>query len=196
MKPDTLVGLCLERGVDLIAALFGIHKAAGGYVPLDPHYPADRLNYMIKDAGLRFLVTTSDNSLSFDGEVLHLDKPETWQNQTASNPEKPHLADRYGLRHLYLRLHRQAQGGGGRTPQRRQLLFQDRLQFTFGMKMSDHVPLLRLRLLGLGDFRRPALRRPPRFRRSGYSKDPEVFWNCWRRNRSRSSIRCRPTSPS
>ena len=40
VKPDTLVGLCLERSVDLIAAIFGIHKAAGGYVPLDPHYPA------------------------------------------------------------------------------------------------------------------------------------------------------------
>ena len=134
VKPDTLVGLCLERSVDLIAAIFGIHKAAGGYVPLDPHYPADRLNYMIKDAGLRFLVTTSDNSLSFDGEVLHLDKPETWQNHPASNPKNRTLPT--DTAYVIYTSGSTGKPKGVVVEHRNvvQLLFQDRLQFTFGPK--------------------------------------------------------------
>ncbi|VXC98792.1 MupA/Atu3671 family FMN-dependent luciferase-like monooxygenase [Sphingomonas sp. AX6] len=55
--PDTLVGLHLERSVDLVVAILGIHKAGGAYVPLDPAYPADRLAHMISDSGLTAIVT-------------------------------------------------------------------------------------------------------------------------------------------
>ena len=49
-KPDERVGLCAERGVELIAGMLGILKAGGAYVPLDPSYPADRLAYMVADS--------------------------------------------------------------------------------------------------------------------------------------------------
>ena len=49
--PDTLVGIYLDRGPDLIVALLGILKAGGAYVPLDPEYPAQRLGWMIQDTG-------------------------------------------------------------------------------------------------------------------------------------------------
>lgn len=55
--PDTLVGLCLGRSVDLPVAVLGIHKAGGAYVPLDPAYPAERLRFMVSDAALKFVVT-------------------------------------------------------------------------------------------------------------------------------------------
>src|SRR5207248_2676488 len=55
--PDTLVGLCLERSVDLIIALLGILKAGGAYVPLDPDYPIARLQLMIEDADVHLLLT-------------------------------------------------------------------------------------------------------------------------------------------
>lgn len=55
--PDTLVGICLSRSVDLPVAVLGIHKAGGAYVPLDPAYPAERLRFMVADAALRFVVT-------------------------------------------------------------------------------------------------------------------------------------------
>ncbi|WP_420231956.1 non-ribosomal peptide synthase/polyketide synthase [Pseudomonas sp. ABY48] len=55
--PDQLVGVALERGVEMIIALLAILKAGGAYVPLDPQYPADRLAHMIEDSGLQWLLT-------------------------------------------------------------------------------------------------------------------------------------------
>ena len=48
--PDRLVGICLERGVSMVVGLLAVLKAGGGYVPLDPAYPADRICYMLEDA--------------------------------------------------------------------------------------------------------------------------------------------------
>jgi amino acid adenylation domain-containing protein len=48
--PETLVGVCMERSVDLVVALLGILKAGGAYLPLDPVYPAARLAFMLEDA--------------------------------------------------------------------------------------------------------------------------------------------------
>ena len=55
--PDVLVGLCLERSVEMVVALLGILKAGGAYVPLDPRYPKDRLAFMLEDAGAGVLLT-------------------------------------------------------------------------------------------------------------------------------------------
>ena len=54
-----LVGLCLERGIEMVVAQLAILKAGAAYVPLDPAYPADRLAYMAEDARLALLVTES-----------------------------------------------------------------------------------------------------------------------------------------
>ncbi|HJT64970.1 MAG TPA: amino acid adenylation domain-containing protein [Pyrinomonadaceae bacterium] len=58
--PESLVGICLERSVELIVGLLGILKAGGAYVPLDPGYPRERLSFMLEDAGAQVLVT-NDN---------------------------------------------------------------------------------------------------------------------------------------
>ena len=55
--PDVLVGVCLERSLDLPVAMLGILKAGGAYVPLDPEYPLERLSFMMQDSGLRLLVS-------------------------------------------------------------------------------------------------------------------------------------------
>jgi natural product biosynthesis luciferase-like monooxygenase protein len=73
--PDTLVGIYLERGVDLVTAVLAIHKAGGAYVPLDPRYPAERLRFMVDDSKLRVVVTeratqASLPSGSFESVVL------------------------------------------------------------------------------------------------------------------------------
>ncbi|RYF23453.1 MAG: amino acid adenylation domain-containing protein, partial [Comamonadaceae bacterium] len=57
--PETLVGLCTERSVDLVVGLIGILKSSGAYLPLDPVYPQDRLAYMLDDARPAAVVTQS-----------------------------------------------------------------------------------------------------------------------------------------
>jgi amino acid adenylation domain-containing protein len=54
------VGLFLDRGFDMLAALLGVLKAGGSYIPLDAAHPRDRLNFMIQDAGLDVLVTDAE----------------------------------------------------------------------------------------------------------------------------------------
>src|SRR5207245_5858920 len=53
---ESVVGVCLERSRALVVALMAILKAGGGYLPLDPESPADRLHYMMADAGAAVLV--------------------------------------------------------------------------------------------------------------------------------------------
>ena len=57
--PDTVVGLCAERSLELVVGLLGILKAGGAYVPLDPEYPERRLRYMLEDSGAGIVVTHS-----------------------------------------------------------------------------------------------------------------------------------------
>jgi len=55
--PDVLVGICLERSIDLLTGVYGILKAGAAYVPLDPAYPADRLALMVEDARCPIVLT-------------------------------------------------------------------------------------------------------------------------------------------
>ncbi|MFC7518964.1 amino acid adenylation domain-containing protein, partial [Herbaspirillum sp. GCM10030257] len=58
--PDTLVGLCLERGIDMIVSLVAVLKAGGAYVPLDARYPAKRLTYTLADCTPLLVLTHAD----------------------------------------------------------------------------------------------------------------------------------------
>jgi amino acid adenylation domain-containing protein len=55
--PESLVGVCLERSIDMVVAVLAVLKAGGAYVPLDPVYPTDRLTFMLEDSGVTVLVT-------------------------------------------------------------------------------------------------------------------------------------------
>ncbi|MFZ5917840.1 MAG: amino acid adenylation domain-containing protein, partial [Chloroflexota bacterium] len=55
--PETLVGLCVDRSLEMVIGLLGILKAGGAYLPLDPAYPQDRLTFMVQDSGVRVLLT-------------------------------------------------------------------------------------------------------------------------------------------
>src|SRR6516162_6673797 len=54
---ESVVGVCLERSLELVVALLGILKAGGGYLPLDPDYPRERLAFMLADAGAAVLIS-------------------------------------------------------------------------------------------------------------------------------------------
>jgi amino acid adenylation domain-containing protein/non-ribosomal peptide synthase protein (TIGR01720 family) len=55
--PESVVGWCVERKSDILVGLLGIMKAGGAFLPMDPDLPADRMAYMIKDAGISIIVT-------------------------------------------------------------------------------------------------------------------------------------------
>ncbi|MBJ8109491.1 amino acid adenylation domain-containing protein [Bacillus cereus group sp. N6] len=57
VRPDTLVGLCVERSLEMIVGILGILKAGGAYVPLDSTYPEQRLQYILEDASIQLFVT-------------------------------------------------------------------------------------------------------------------------------------------
>ncbi len=59
VQPDMLVGISVERSIDMVVGLLGILKAGGAYVPLDPDYPHERLAFIIKDTAMTLLVTQS-----------------------------------------------------------------------------------------------------------------------------------------
>src|SRR5262245_9580678 len=56
---DKVVGLCLERSLEMVVGLIGILKAGGAYLPLDPSYPVERLAFMLADAGAAVVITHS-----------------------------------------------------------------------------------------------------------------------------------------
>ncbi len=57
VKPDTLVGLCVERSLEMMVGMLGILQAGGAYVPMDPDYPEDRLAYMLQDSQAAIVLT-------------------------------------------------------------------------------------------------------------------------------------------
>jgi amino acid adenylation domain-containing protein len=87
--PDVLVGVCLERSVEMVVGLLGVLKAGGAYLPLDPGYPAERLQFMLEDARTPVLLTQKHlaERLSFSGtQVLVLDAPGVLEGWPESNP--------------------------------------------------------------------------------------------------------------
>lgn len=57
LNQEELVGICIDRGVDMLVTLLAVLKAGGAYVALDPSYPKERLAYIASDAGMKFIVT-------------------------------------------------------------------------------------------------------------------------------------------
>ena len=57
VRPDTIVGIMMERSIDLVVGILGILKAGGAYMPIDPRQPEDRTKYMMADSGAKILLT-------------------------------------------------------------------------------------------------------------------------------------------
>ncbi|WP_331453444.1 amino acid adenylation domain-containing protein [Streptomyces sp. SS162] len=91
LRRGQFVGVCLERGTDQVAALLGIMQAGGVYLPLDPGYPAERIAYVVGDAGVRTVVTDTDRAGVLPGTVERLLIDQVREEILACEPA-PHLA--------------------------------------------------------------------------------------------------------
>ena len=71
VEPGVVVGLCLERSIELIVGLLGILKSGGAYLPLDADYPTERLEYMLRDSQVRVLMTQQDQLVRLPATNAH-----------------------------------------------------------------------------------------------------------------------------
>jgi len=85
--PGALVGICVERSLEMVVGLLGILKAGAAYVPLDPHYPKERLAYVLTDARISALLTQRNlaERLPAHEAVIYLD--EDWGTIAGESPE-------------------------------------------------------------------------------------------------------------
>ncbi|WP_424102425.1 amino acid adenylation domain-containing protein [Moorena producens] len=90
VRPEVLVGICVERSVEMIVGLLGILKAGGAYVPLDPNYPAARLVYMLSDAGVSVLLTQESLLSSLPESTAQIVSLDTdWERIGGESEENP-----------------------------------------------------------------------------------------------------------
>ncbi len=90
VKPDELVGICVERSLEMIVGLLGILKAGGAYVPLDPDYPQERLSFMLEDSQLKVLVTQAklvESIPEHQAQLICLDTE--WEKIAQNIPSNP-----------------------------------------------------------------------------------------------------------
>ena len=90
---DTLVGLCVGRGIGMLSALLGVWWAGGAYVPLDPGFPEGRLAAMARGAGLQIIISDAEHAglakaVSADATIIGVDDPE----MTSAAPLDPQAA--------------------------------------------------------------------------------------------------------
>lgn len=98
VKPGSLIGICIERSPEMIVGILGVLKAGVAYVPLDPNYPAERLEWVLNDAQINILLTQQhilDRLLTRPASVICLDsdwgqiaRQPTDNPATAINPER------------------------------------------------------------------------------------------------------------
>jgi amino acid adenylation domain-containing protein len=70
--PETVVGLLLDRSLEMVIALLGVLKAGGAYLPLDPAYPQDRLNSIVEDSKAKVVLTRTETTGLFLSSVRHV----------------------------------------------------------------------------------------------------------------------------
>ncbi|MCI5224670.1 MAG: amino acid adenylation domain-containing protein, partial [Candidatus Electrothrix sp. AR4] len=91
VRADTLVGICVERSLEMIIGLLGVLKSGGAYVPLDPDYPAERLRFMLENSGTKILLSQTslrDHLTEFSGKTVNLDLKENLEAYPVHNPER------------------------------------------------------------------------------------------------------------
>ncbi|MEH2050452.1 amino acid adenylation domain-containing protein [Nostoc sp.] len=93
LQPDTLIGICVERSLEMIIGVLGVLKAGAAYVPIDPNYPKERIEFMLQDCGTSVLLTQSflvDQlplvNLENPSQVICLDR-ETFAEELTDNPD-------------------------------------------------------------------------------------------------------------
>ncbi len=104
IQPDQPVGLCVERSLEMVVGILGILRAGGAYLPLEPQYPGERLQYMLQDSRVEWVLTQSRFTASLspllDDSVHLLSLDREWESITEGAQRQPALKRQVRLHHL------------------------------------------------------------------------------------------------
>jgi len=73
IQPEKVVGICMDRSIDMVVAMLAVLKAGAAYLPIDLSYPEERLQFLVKDSGAVFILTHSQTSLPADTSRIDID---------------------------------------------------------------------------------------------------------------------------
>ena len=161
--PEVLVGVHLERSPELVIAILGILKAGGAYLPLDPAYPRDRIRFMLEDARLSLVVTSRSLRAEFhqanaEAALVCLEDADA---EPVDNPAQVVGSGQPGVCHLHVGVDGEAEGRAHHARERQPALrCVGDLVPVRARRRVDAVSLVCVRLLGVGNLGRAALRRP------------------------------------
>ncbi|MDQ1354080.1 MAG: hypothetical protein QG657_4389 [Acidobacteriota bacterium] len=136
VRADTIVGIMGERSVEMIIGILGILKSGGAYLPIDPAYPQERIDYMLKDSGAKFLVTTNakegETVGRWEGEKILLEFIHH-SNQLSSHHSSFSVHHSSNLAYVIYTSGTTGQSKGSLIEHRNvvRLLFNDKFQFDF-----------------------------------------------------------------
>jgi amino acid adenylation domain-containing protein len=82
--PDRLVGICVERSLEMVVGLLGILKAGGAYMPLDANYPIEQLQYMLKNGGPQILLSQEQLKIRFRDTAIEMVALDSYWNEIAA----------------------------------------------------------------------------------------------------------------
>ncbi|WP_087913539.1 non-ribosomal peptide synthetase [Paenibacillus donghaensis] len=80
LKPNMVVGIIMERSLEMMVCLFGILKAGGAYLPIDREYPKDRMDYLLQNSNAQFLILQHQDiaKVEFGGQIISMDQPDSF----------------------------------------------------------------------------------------------------------------------
>ncbi|NEQ79118.1 MAG: amino acid adenylation domain-containing protein, partial [Moorea sp. SIO2I5] len=136
VKPEVLVGICVERSLEMVVGLLGIFKAGGAYVPIDPTYPQERLALILSDSQTSLLLTQQhlqENLPPHTAHVLCLDTD--WE--TISSENLPNTATSENLAYLIYTSGSTGKPKGVQIPHRAVVNFLQSMGREPGLRASD-----------------------------------------------------------
>ncbi|MDP4147685.1 MAG: AMP-binding protein, partial [Bacillota bacterium] len=92
--PEKIVGIMVERSLEMIVGIMGILKAGGAYLPIDPEYPKERIEYMLEDSNVDILLTQTQlvDKSEFSGNIIEIDREDLYVGDS-SNLEKINISN-------------------------------------------------------------------------------------------------------
>jgi amino acid adenylation domain-containing protein len=98
----SLVGIYLDRSLDMLVALLAVMKSGGAYVPLDPDFPPERLSYMVEDAGISVLITQASLIASAPGQCRRIEIEQLLADESIDHLDAPALENAAGSSAIYV----------------------------------------------------------------------------------------------